>query len=194
MTTVRRTSAASRQRVGRSRGQSPGELWSPPTPLARSGDLAAQISEHGPARRNLHHDTSGAPADTHYACERCLHGTRSRWLRRNMSSSRAKTALRLQAISSSHWITQRGKSIPRFCTPHGGPVGRLLRRVRPFFAAVRGEWLRGVGAESTRLVGLRRGFLQGHLRRLGEQGLSGRHGHGRITPSRREWRIPTSWP
>ena len=65
---------------------------------------------------------------------------------------------------------QPGVKYPTILKPHGGPVWAYYAEFQFRSAVVCGERVRGADAESTRIVGIRHGLLQGDFRGLGPQG------------------------
>ncbi len=71
-----------------------------------------------------------------------------------------------------------GKKVPAILRPHGGPVWAYYAEFAHSGAASRRKRLCGAVSQPARFHGLRTETCASYFRRLGQQGFSGRHGHG----------------
>jgi len=97
-----------------------------------------------------------------------------------MFASKARMALRSPGTFTSQSTTSPGRSTRPSFTRTVVQFGRITPNSSHLTQLFAGQRLRRAPSESARFLWLRPGFLQSNLGGLGKQGLSGRHGNGRL--------------
>ena len=147
--------------------------------IAKSGDLAAQIASMDRPGEIFTLPASGAPLTRITHVNDALMA-KIRIVTPEYVKFRSKDGTTVAGYLFKPLDYVAGKKYPTLLHPHGGPVGAYYGDFNHFsqLFAANGYVVLEPNPRGSSGYGQR--FLQGHFRRLGQQGLSGRHGDGRL--------------